>query len=441
MVLLRRAYIWLLSLALLGYAFFGRGFAYLGFPPFYADAFLFVLAALVLFSNPGWVRLFRLPHVWLLVALMFWGLVRTLPYVTTYGIYAFRDGVIWGYAIFALATGYVIARDGLYWPVCKWYSKWFHRFVLWAPVALGLYWFLGKDLPRFPWGPGGGVPILNPKGGDIAVHLAGVLAYALLVAPAIRRVVGVRLADWLFWGGWLLGVVMISVSVRAAFVTVALSIGVLIFHVSPLRWTKVVSLLFIFLALFALTGIEVDVGLVRKVSFTQLTTNLKSIFGEVEGFSGEGTKRWRLEWWRTIITYTIYGDYFWMGKGYGINLADDDGFQVTTDGSLRSPHNGHLTVLARAGVPGFFLWSIFHITFGLSMLLAYWRHRGRGNTLRAGLYLWVFVYWMAAMANGTFDVYLEGPQGGVWFWNIIGLGLGLLLGEKAKRDDASFLYS
>ena len=27
--------------------------------------------------------------------------------------------------------------------------------------------------------------------------------------------------------------------------------------------------------------------------------------------------------------YTVFGDYFWTGKGFGINLADDDGFQTT----------------------------------------------------------------------------------------------------------------
>ena len=30
-----------------------------------------------------------------------------------------------------------------------------------------------------------------------------------------------------------------------------------------------------------------------------------------------------------IIDYTVFGDYFWTGKGFGISLADDDGFQGT----------------------------------------------------------------------------------------------------------------
>ena len=36
--------------------------------------------------------------------------------------------------------------------------------------------------------------------------------------------------------------------------------------------------------------------------------------------------------------------------------SDDDGFQCDSDGLLRNPHNGHLTMLARSGVPGLLLW-------------------------------------------------------------------------------------
>ena len=67
----------------------------------------------------------------------------------------------------------------------------------------------------------------------------------------------------------------------------------------------------------------------------------------------EGTRAWRLQWWQDIIDYTVHGRYFWTGKGFGINLADDDDYQGTVNGlPNRSPHNIQMTVLARAGVPG-----------------------------------------------------------------------------------------
>jgi hypothetical protein len=37
-----------------------------------------------------------------------------------------------------------------------------------------------------------------------------------------------------------------------------------------------------------------------------------------------------------------------------------------------------------------------------------------------------FAIWVAALINMSFDVYLEGPQGGIWFWSVVGLGLVLM---------------
>jgi hypothetical protein len=35
----------------------------------------------------------------------------------------------------------------------------------------------------------------------------------------------------------------------------------------------------------------------------------------------------------------------------------------------------------------------------------------------------LFAYWVAMLVDTSFDPYLEGPQGGIWFWVIFGLGL------------------
>ena len=49
------------------------------------------------------------------------------------------------------------------------------------------------------------------------------------------------------------------------------------------------------------------------------------------GQQTEGTKQWRLNWWDIIISDTIYGSNFWTGRGFGINLAEADGFAGTGD--------------------------------------------------------------------------------------------------------------
>lgn len=430
--LIRRIFITSLGVALLGYAFLGRGFAYIGIPPLYVDAFLWGLAFLTLLFNYGWVKLLKLPHTWLLLAFMVWGSIRTIPYLPVYGLDALRDGVSWGYGLFALAVGYVVVRENLWIRMAKWYNRWFFRFVIWAPIAFAVYTLFHDELPRFPWGPGGGTPVLNPKGGDIAVHLAGVLGFWLSLLPYLRQQRS-YFGQWVFWVGWLAGFALVASRVRAALLAVGLVISVLMFHVNIARWAKVSALLLLLISFLAVTGIEVDIDSRTRISFDQLLINVESIFSDVEGFAGEGTKRWRLEWWSTIVQYTVFGEYFWTGKGFGINLANDDGFQVNSDNSLRSPHNGLLTILARAGVPGAVLWLFLQGWFGLSLWLQYWKKKLKGEPQAAGFSLWVFVYWLAAIVNSAFDVYLEGPQGGVWFWSIFGVGLGLILAESRQE--------
>jgi hypothetical protein len=35
--------------------------------------------------------------------------------------------------------------------------------------------------------------------------------------------------------------------------------------------------------------------------------------------------------------------------------------------------------------------------------------------------------------NMAFDVYLEGPQGGIWFWSVLGLGVAALTIQDRQR--------
>jgi O-antigen ligase len=165
----------------------------------------------------------------------------------------------------------------------------------------------------------------------------------------------------------------------------------------------------------------------RTVSLGQIASNLGSIAGGTHGDAAlAGTRNFRLEWWKTIWSYTVHGPYFWTGKGFGINLADADGFQPTADHSLRAPHNTHMTVLARMGVPGLGLWVALQLAFAGSLLSAFWRARRRGAIFWARIDIWLLAYWAAMMVNTSFDPYLEGPQGSIWFWAVFGLGLAAL---------------
>ena len=150
------------------------------------------------------------------------------------------------------------------------------------------------------------------------------------------------------------------------------------------------------------------------------------------------TRTWRLDWWREILGYTVLGNYFWTGKGFGLNLADDDGFQVARpeEAPLRSPHNVFMTVLARMGVPGLLLWLTLHTTFAVSLIRACARARAAGFHAWAAIDLWILSYWSAFLVNATFDVFLEGPQGGIWFWCLMGVGLAALEAQRTALESA-----
>jgi hypothetical protein len=142
-----------------------------------------------------------------------------------------------------------------------------------------------------------------------------------------------------------------------------------------------------------------------------------------------------LDWWRTITDYTFAGPYFWTGKGFGISLADDDGFQVgNPNNPLRSPHSAHMTFLARAGVPGLALWLALQVAFAAGLLRAFFVARRADAWDWALLDVWVLAYWTAFQVNASFDVFLEGPHGGIWFWSLFGIGLAALVAQRGLPD-------
>ena len=61
------------------------------------------------------------------------------------------------------------------------------------------------------------------------------------------------------------------------------------------------------------------------------------------------------------------------------------------------------------------------------MLGAFLGARRRNRKTWAGLFLFVGCYALASIINATFDVALEGPMQGIWFWCLIGVGIGAVM--------------
>ncbi|GJL55210.1 MAG: hypothetical protein NPIRA02_23420 [Nitrospirales bacterium] len=417
-----------LGVLLVGYAFFGRTFAYIGIPPLFVGEMVLGLGMLAFIAGRKIVApIFRLPLVLLLVIYALWGCIRTIPYLETYGITALRDGVIWGYFIFSVLIVAGLYRTAWTSYVPSLYSKCIVPFLIWVPVITIGSKVFGEDVLLFQ----------GFKPGDAAVHLTGIATFLILnIHQTIRQpndVLNVNVREWGYWILWLFGFFLLVTQSRSSFLMVVISLS-FVFLMYPLgRWGKPVLVCLFLGFLGFVMNIEVDIGDVRKVSTRQALENVVSILSseDVNVSELKGTKEWRLNWWEAIIQYTFGGKYFWLGKGFGVNLADADGFQVIEEGApLRSPHNGHLTILARAGVPGFILWVLLQIGFAVQMVYVYVQSSKYHQDLCKKLSIWVLAYWSACMINSSFDVYLEGPQGGIWFWSIMGFGFAVTLLQK-----------
>ena len=419
-----------LAVMLVGYAFLGRSFAYLGISPLYLGELALPIALVALVRSRQRDR-FQPMHA-LLLAFMAWGALRTIPYLGQYGIDAPRDAVTWGYAIYAIVVSFILTSGHLRTGLSV-YGRLIPVFLLWVPVAAALELFASASLPTVP---GSNVPLVVFKGGDFGVHLAGIAAFILLGLYSSGR--RPRIPEPLVWIPWLLAVGVAGILNRGGLIAVSMAAATVLYVRATTRWLAIV---FIAVTLFVPVVIidprvELDTG--REISVGQMVENVTSLFGESGDAGLEGTKEFRLRWWSAIAGYTIGGPYFWTGKGYGINLADDDGFQPTADHSLRAPHNTHLEILARSGVPGLMLWIALQVSFGLSLLRAAGRARARGDTAWVPALGFIFIYWLAALANASFDPYLQGPHGGIWFWSMFGVGLAAIrLADRREAVDIS----
>lgn len=439
---LPRLFLTFLCVCLIGYGFIGKGFAYLGVPPLYVGEMALACGLLAAAFTGGIGPALRSPLSWLMIGFAFWGFVQTVPYVGTYKLDALRDATLWGYSAFALLVVTMLTRTGLYAAVPEVYWRWFRWLPYWVPIA-GVISRLGADvMPRVP---GTDIPILYFKAGDSAVHAGGIAAFCLvgLAHFSGRRTKLMAWAEYPWWGAWLAGLVVSASASRGGFLSALTAIFTVLVLRPHTRWWKPAVVGIVFAAAFVASDVEIDLGLERKVSAEQLLSNFRSIAGgdKEKGDLG-GTRAWRIQWWTDIAHYTVYGKYFWTGKGFGINLADDDGYQGTVRGlPNRSPHNVQMTVLARAGVPGLLLWSVLQLGFGIAMIRGYFRARRAGQEWWARVNLWVLAYWLAFMVNAAFDVFLEGPQGGIWFWSLMGFGMAALEAQRQPSGRAELADS
>jgi hypothetical protein len=415
-------YLLAVCLILLGYAIDGRGFAYL----FFGEMAL-AAGMVLLIGMRGWGAVFQIPQILLLLPFWAWGIMRTAPFLHEYRVDAVRDAMLWGYSAFAfIIAALIVAEPARLVTLLRRYRTFARWFLIAIPIVAMCYRFFWFALPRWPWA---GVPIIEEKEGDVLVHLSGILAFWIAGLETDVK------------PGW---VILLAINVATMGVidrAGLLAFGVVAFVCAlhrPLHhmiW-RLLAVFVIAVVLLWATDLHIQVpgGKGRDISFDQLVTNIRSMGSDTGSDGLDSTKEWRMDWWHEIIRYTVRGQYFWTGKGFGVNLADDDGFQVLADDSLRAPHSAHMDFLAREGVPGFLLWIVLQAAWGAGVGGAYLASRRADDERWQAVFLFIFAIWLAFLINSSFDVFLEGPMGGIWFWTIWGAGAAALWIHKNRPE-------
>jgi hypothetical protein len=426
-----------LALLLIGYAFFGRAFAHLGVAPLFVGEAVLAIGLVAMLTTPQrWVGL-RSPVTRFYLLFAGWSAIRAIQDLPVYGLDTLRDSVIWGYGTFAILLPAFLIRSDWVPRLLQRYSRWFPVLLVWLPIGLVFSYLFPHLLPVAYDSEGGTMELVKP--GDAGIHLAGAAAFLLL---GLHRAPGVRPRAGLLGNGWILGGACIaaffalSVLGRGGAMAALVAIfAVLIIRPIPAfpKLALVGAGAVVATLLLIASNFTLEMGR-RDLSAQQLSSNLLSVIGQAdEGQANlEQTKNWRLRWWTAIVDYTVHGPYFWTGKGFGVNLAIDDGIRKETFN--RHPHSAHMSILARAGVPGLVLWVLLQAVFGASLLAAFLRATRMGQEWWARLDLWVLAYWLAFLTASSFGVYLEGPHGGIWFWCVMGLGISVLLTQRQALE-------
>jgi O-Antigen ligase len=431
-LLLGNRYIAFLGIVLLGYAVMGRGFAYIGVPPLYiGEIALFAGVAIFVRSRALIASLATLPSV-ILAVTMVWVLARTLPFLRSYGFDSLRDSTVIMYGGFSFIVTGLLLEDARRINIVLRHYRIMLATLPAMFVALLLNKYLPDDVPQL-LGP---APIVNVGPSAVGTHLAGVMVFALI---GYRKVS----AAWIFM--WFATLAPVIATNRGAALSVVVPVVFAMIMLGQIRvmltTVKVGLVLFIVaLALESLFGQynEARESWDRPVSAHQILENALSIIGQ-SGDQGEGTKQWRLNWWDIIIKDTIHGPNFWTGRGFGVNLAEEDGFagpDMTANGQnralTRSPHNVQMTLLARAGVPGLALWALVLLSWFGMLVKMMLTARARGHKQWADLFLFIGCYAAGIVINASFDVVLEGPVQGIWFWCLFGFGVGSVMIYRAQ---------
>ena len=390
------------------YLFFNKGMSY----SFLAEGTL-LIGVLLAIRERNKIQIvwdIRLKLLALLLLLNIGWVIRGITQFPAFDV--IRDSFIFNYSLLLLIP-FLLQENG---------TIFFQRIIrlyAWFPLVATLTFLLIVFIPELSeWRVFGKIPFLEYKKGDLAVQL--LIATLLILSGRIQlnprlQLITFGLITYLFF--------VVATFNRGGMVAFIAGVSLFIFWnrksllLQQFKPYLRVAPLVLLATLFLYTATRMSDPIQgRSIGLEQLKQNVVSIVSkDVEGSLSDNIV-WRLAWWGKIIDYTFAGPYFLTGKGLGINLAASDEIPMdeeTDRTPLRAPHNFHLNILARYGVPVFILWLvfIFYLVRGLIF-----KTRSVDDSLVACILI-------AALINASFDVALEGPMSAFPFWIWVGLSL------------------
>jgi hypothetical protein len=409
----------LLAVFLVGHAFLGRNFAGIGLGPIYiTDVFLgYSLVALLIHSFSGTIRKPHAP-IYFLFLFLIWNAGVALANLQQYGLETARDSVAWAYGLFAIVIYSMLDRRHLT-RLIGGYPWFMIAMLVWVVVDPIKNSIIPVALQQLP---GSDLSVLRIRPGDLGAHLGGIAAFLALDMRSLPQKQGWRPKGFYLWVAWFMAAMIVMAQNRGGGLAAAVGLtSALALRRKGHGLIKPVFAGAFLVVLLVLAGFSLEPAQQR----------IEGVFIADTGTSLDNTRDWRLRWWGDIFDYTLNGEHF-FGKGYGINIADSDGYQVHSGNDnppLRSPHNVSMTFLARAGVIGFGLWILFLLaTFRVGVT------ERKLQSLSSVRSLWLLAYALSLFTTATFDVFIEGPSGALWFWGVAGL---LLVSVHVKDAPAS----
>ena len=402
MHLLNRVYIKIYFFVLLLYVFFNKGVAYS-----YMAEFLLVAGFLILFINRrqfeiGLDRKQILVGIFIFISFLFI-LVGVFQYPI---LNILRDSLAFQYAWFAFIIYFLKNEYNYIWQKIIQIYKW-------APLVLFLnfflFYFVFLYLP--PINVFGNQSIIIYKNGDKSVHLLISTILMFLYTEKYSR-------KWLIANTILIVInfLILLALTRSGSVAYIISLFSFFFFSKEKFLNESLRKLLKYVPIFMVIGMGLFITLDiqgdaqgRTISLSQITDNFSSIVSSDIDGSLTDNKVWRLVWWAKLVNESFTLQHFFIGKGLGMSLAGND--ILNTDDNLRSPHNFHLTILARFGYIVFITWIIWLV----SLFKPLFTRKLAGKTLAITSILLAFII------NGSFDVFFEGPMGAFPFWTFVGL--------------------